>query len=174
MTQAQFLEAGIGEGLTYMRVMKNLLEDKTDIKGAGFDLCWSRASNTKIRLSQHKIPINHLCTGYLENIPYLDNSFDAVYTAHAIEPNKGREKAILTELLRVTNKYLILIEPTNIKNDPLAKQRMNELSYCDNLIIEISKEMNLNIVHHEAISCLNHLNQSVLIVIEKNNKCRSS
>ena len=32
------------------------------------------------------------------NIPLLDDSVDIVFTSHAIEPNRGREKQILKEL----------------------------------------------------------------------------
>ena len=47
----------------------------------------------------------------MEQIGLKSNSVDIIYTNHSLEPNGGREEVILKELLRVTNKYLILFEP---------------------------------------------------------------
>ncbi len=62
-----------------------------------------------------------------------DNSFDLVYTSHAIEPNHGREKEILQELYRVTAGHLVMIEPAYEFADAAARERMDYHGYCRGL-----------------------------------------
>ena len=53
-----------------------------------------------------------------------DKSVDVVYTAHSLEPNGGRELEAVKELLRITSKRLILIEPSYELADKECKIRM--------------------------------------------------
>ena len=69
----------------------------------------------------------------LSRIPMLDNSMDVVWTSHALEPNHGREKEILSEIFRVARRKVILFEPSYENNTNIGKKRMEDLGYIRGL-----------------------------------------
>ena len=171
------LEAGVGEATTLAAVIKNL-PDRADLSTYAFDLSWSRvlvgsryfAEQTQdLGLKQN---VNFFA-GELEHIALADNSFDIVFTAHAIEPNHGRERQILEELYRVTAGQLILIEPAYELADDAARQRMDFHGYCRGLQ-EIASANGWKVSRHELFNVYeNSENPSMLLVIEKNAPVRN-
>jgi ubiquinone/menaquinone biosynthesis C-methylase UbiE len=162
------LEAGIGEGTTFVNVIQKL--DIPKLKSFGLDISWSRLSYANKFLKKHSIKNTKLVTGLLENLPFLENSIDIVFTAHSIEPNGGKEKEILKELFRVTKNYLILLEPSYEFGNDEQKERMDKLSYARNLS-KYCKELGYKIVKHELLK--NHSvenNKTEIIIIEKSTK----
>ncbi len=109
----------------------------------------------------------NLFTANLFEIPLLDNSIDIVYTSHSIEPNGGKEEEALKELMRITKKYLILLEPSfEFANDE-AKARMKKHGYVTELY-STAKNLNYKIVEHRLFDySANPLNPTGLIIIEK-------
>lgn len=162
------LEAGIGEGTTFCDVIKKL--DKPKIKKFGLDISWSRLAYAKKFLKKNSLKNTKLVTGLLENLPFLENSIDIVYTSHSIEPNRGKEKEILKELYRVTNNYLILLEPSYEFGNKKQQERMDKLSYAKNLS-KYCEELNYKIIKHELIkSHSRENNRTSIIIIEKSTK----
>jgi hypothetical protein len=74
-----------------------------------------------------------LFTGDLDRIPLASASVDLVLTIHAVEPNRGREKPILSELLRVARKHLVMVEPSYELASAEAQARMDRLGYVRGL-----------------------------------------
>ena len=128
------LDCGTGEGTVLTPLLK-MIEHKFEHVGA-VDISWSRIKNAQ--LFSKKFYNNwdkvDFAVGDMFNLPCADNSFDIVFTHHAIEPNGGKEKQILSELYRVANKYLILVEPAYdlVDNDKI-RRRMEEHGYINNL-----------------------------------------
>ncbi len=89
------LEAGVGEGTTFSFVLTSLNNPK--LEAHGFDISWSRIATCRHWLQKNGQTDAFLSVASLLNLPYLDNSFDVVYTSHTIEPNGGNEKNILQE-----------------------------------------------------------------------------
>ena len=159
------LEAGVGEATT----LKNLI-DKLNMKPKnifGFDISWSRIKFAKEFINDFGNESYKLFTANLFEIPLLDNSIDIVYTSHSIEPNGGKEKEALMELYRITNKYLILLEPSYELGNVAAKERMIEHGYITNLY-QTAIDLNYKIVEHRLFDyCSNPLNPTGLLIIEK-------
>ncbi|MCK4264806.1 methyltransferase domain-containing protein [Candidatus Babeliales bacterium] len=159
------LEVGIGEAITLSEVASNLQARRF----YGFDISFSRLLCAKKYLEKRGIT-TELFGADLNNIPLADNSLDVVYTHHSIEPNFGNEKQILDELLRITKRYLILIEPIYELATGEVKKHMEKHRYCRGLL-DYLKQANVRILDcrpfHE--DQLNKLNPSTLIIVEKNN-----
>jgi SAM-dependent methyltransferase len=75
----------------------------------GFDLSWSRCAGARARLREESVSAD-VFVGDLFAIPLADASVDVVYNSHSLEPNGGREREALCELLRVTRHRLVLCE----------------------------------------------------------------
>lgn len=162
------LEAGIGEGTTFVNIIQKL--NILKLKSFGVDISWSRLAYANKFLKKHSIKNVKLATGLLENLPFLENSVDIVYTAHSIEPNGGKEKEILKELFRVAKNYLILLEPSYEFGNNEQKERMDNLSYAKNLS-KYCEELGYKIIKHELLK--NHSvenNKTEIVIIEKSTK----
>ena len=161
-----FLEVGCGECTSMVSILKYLNKGYLNIYG--FDISWSRIfEGKKVLNEQDSI---ELFVADLFSIPLVDDSIDVVYSSHSIEPNGGREKDALRELLRVASDKVILIEPIYELANSAQKERMNNHGYIKNLK-SISKDFNVNILRYELLPVFsNPLNHSGVLVLEKKNK----
>ena len=162
------LEVGVGEGTTLGPLLKKL--KKKIIKCYGFDISWSRIKYANKFLNEIGINNVYLFCGDLFSTPLKDNSIDIVYTCHSIEPNGGREKEALKELYRITNKYLILLEPSYEFASEEARKRMEYHGYVTNLY-KTAKESGYDVIEHRLFGVSqNPLNPTGLIIIRKNHE----
>ena len=165
LAPGSLLEAGIGEGTSLAPVLAHM--SKQPAKVLGFDLSLSRLLFARRHLTENGYENVKLFTGDLERIPLASESVDVVLTIHAIEPNHGRESAILSELLRVTRKHLVMIEPSYELASAEAQARMDRLGYVRGF------PENLKGLGHPArvIERWSHnanpLNEAALIVVDK-------
>lgn len=161
------LEVGVGEATTLVKLLSFLKSNPNQI--LGFDLSWSRLKFAKSFLKEFNFDAVKLFTANLFEIPLLDNSIDIVYTSHSIEPNGGEEEFALKELYRITNKYLILLEPSYELANEQAKIRMKQHGYITNLYSTI-KKLDYKIIEYRLLDfSVNPLNPTALIILEKNN-----
>lgn len=160
------LEVGVGDGRTLGNLILKLKTNPKKIYG--FDLAWSRVRYA-IKYMKN-IKNSFLFMADLFNIPLADNSVDVVYTSHSIEPNRGKEKEALLELMRITKKYLILLEPAYEFANEKARKRMKKHGYITNLN-STAISLGLNIIEHRLFDVsLNPSNPTGLIIIEKDPK----
>lgn len=159
------VEVGIGEATTLGPMLKRLKNKPA--KCYGFDISWSRIKYAIKFLEEINLNNIELFTGDLFCSPLKTNSIDIVYTSHSIEPNGGREKEALEELYRITNKYLILLEPSYELASEEARQRMKKQGYITNLY-NTAKELGYNIIRYELFGIsMNNLNPTGLMIIKK-------
>lgn len=162
------LEAGVGEATTLLNVIPKL---KIKPKRAyGFDLAWSRIRYATQYRKRKNIKNVFLFMADLFNIPLADDSIDIVYTSHSIEPNGGKEREALLELMRITRRYLILLEPAYEFASAEAKKRMRKHGYIKTLY-PTAISLGLNVIEHRLFDVYsNPLNPTGLIVIKKDVK----
>ena len=158
------LEVGCGEETTLAGVLRRLPANR----GAayGFDLSWSRCAVGQQWLDSEGTAAR-LFVGDLFEIPLADESIDVVYTSHSLEPNGGRERAALQELLRVARTAVVLIEPVYELAGEIAQTRMREHGYVRNLKAT-AESLGMAVVDYRLLDhCDNRLNPSGVIAIRK-------
>lgn len=162
---ASILEAGVGEATTLCGVRAALPSGPTE--WTGFDLSWSRLAVASHYARRHGASDVGFFVGDLFRIPVVDDAYDIVYTAHAIEPNHGRESEILQELYRVTRRWLVLFEPSYELGSAATRERIETHGYCRGLPARV-QQFGWQVTHH---ALLNHplrdSNQTAVLVISK-------
>lgn len=158
------LEAGCGEATTLAGTLAALPIRPTQT--LGFDLSWSRCAEGR-RLLQERNLSADLFVADLFQIPLADASVDVVFTSHALEPNGGREDAALRELLRVTRRTLVLVEPLYELSDASVQARMREHGYVRGLHDTLTRLGAPPSRHERLPFCVTARNPSGLIVVEK-------
>lgn len=125
-----FLDAGCGEATTLVYLLNALTNQPSRI--AGFDVSWSRAKFAEHHATRNGIQ-GVFFMGEMKHIPLPDNSYELVFTSHAIEPNRGVERAILAEIHRVSSRYAALVEPCYELASAKMREHMEKHRYCRGL-----------------------------------------
>ena len=158
------LDAGVGEATTLAPVVRAMRRRPPSIWGV--DLSLSRLLFASQHLSKNGIAGVQLFTGSLDNLPMSTGSMDVVLTVHAIEPNRGRGKQILSELLRVAKRYLVMIEPSFELGNDATKSRIERHRYVKG-IPDVLEELGANVVKYERWGIdVNRSNEAALIVVQ--------
>jgi SAM-dependent methyltransferase len=165
------LEAGVGEATTMRLVGEALGADTLGIEG--FDISWSRLKVARGFVADSPavaVRSSRLVCGDLTAIPYRDDSFDVVYTAHSIEPNRGHEREILRELYRVASRAVVLLEPGYELAGPKARVRMDQHGYVRDLPGH-AEALGYRVAKHELLGIdINPLNPTAVTVIHKDRR----
>ncbi|AUZ85998.1 hypothetical protein CDW43_05430 [Methylophaga nitratireducenticrescens] len=162
--QSSVLEVGCGEATTLSGVL-NFLENKPKMV-KGLDISWSRCAHGRNWLEENHVSAE-LFVADLFQIPMEDSSVDVVYTSHSLEPNGGNEEAALKELLRVSRRAVILVEPLYELADSTAQARMREHGYVRGLK-ETAERLGAKVTDYRLLDYSgNPLNPSGLIKLEK-------
>ncbi|WP_064750287.1 methyltransferase domain-containing protein [Solirubrobacter soli] len=159
------LEAGTGEATTLVAVLDRLA--RVPGRVAAFDLAWSRVAHGRAHAREAGVSAPELFTGDLFAMPVADDAFDLVWTAHALEPNGGRELEGLAELARVTRRWLVLFEPGYELGGPGTRERVEEHGYVRGLPAA-AEQVGLTIVRHELLSDpISPVNETAVLVLRK-------
>jgi uncharacterized protein YbaR (Trm112 family) len=163
------MEVGVGEGTTFFNVIKKL--NNKDVASFGFDISYSRIQFGRQYLKSKKMDDTLLFTGNFFNCPVQDDAIDIVYSNHSLEPNGGNEREILTELYRITRKYLVLIEPIYELAGEQGKVHMDKHGYVKN-IHKIALELGYKVVDYRILFKGNFQghNNTGVVLIEKNSE----
>jgi len=108
----------------------------------------------------------------LDQIPFNDNSVDILITSHVIEPNRGSEKKIIKELLRVAKHGVILHEPDYENSSKQQKERMDRHGYAVNIRGHIQDlGYNFDVINIDKHYNPNNTASFTIIKKESNNTC---
>ncbi len=164
------VEAGVGEATTLSGVLPLLSHGTDSIVAGGFDISFSRIQCGRGHLQDSGAKNSVLLLGDIFHSPLLDNSIDIVYTSHALEQNGGREIEAISELYRITKKYLVLFEPIYELGDNATKNFMEKHSYVRNLYAT-AKNLNYNVIEYKLLfekdTVAQNANNTGVVVIEK-------
>jgi len=140
----------------------------------GFDISYSRIRYALNHLKNEGIKNTMVFLGDLFRSPIQDNSIDVVYTNHTLEPNGGREIDALSELYRITRKYLVLFEPNYELGGNETKVFMERHCYVRNLHSTAVK-LGYKVVEHKLLFDRNPLspNNTGILIIEKKDDCET-
>jgi uncharacterized protein YbaR (Trm112 family) len=166
------MEVGVGEGTTFASIVSKL--NNQNIASFGFDISYSRIQYGQQYLKSKNMDDSLLFTGNFFNCPVQDDAIDIVYSIHSLEPNGGREKEILTELYRITRKYLVLIEPIYELAGERGKTHMDKHAYVKN-IYKIALELGYKVIDYRVLFEDNYRshNNTGVVIIEKNSEILS-
>jgi SAM-dependent methyltransferase len=159
------LDAGTGEMTTLAHILKALRTPLARVYAS--DISSKRLAIGQDYAAKHGVSVEPL-HAELASIPLPNESVSVVTTNHALEPNGGREREILSELLRVTKRKLVLFEPCFELASDEGKARMRQHGYIQDLAHHathlgaiIESVTPLEMVH-------NPLNPTTCFVISKN------
>ena len=141
---ASLLEAGVGEATTLAGVVSRLTRRPDHV--LGFDISLSRLLWAR-HYAEHRGVSAAWFTGTLECIPLADSSVDVVFTSHAVEPNRGREREILLELHRVARRYLVLREPSDELGSDETRAHIERHRYVTGLAAT-ARALGFEVVEH--------------------------
>ena len=127
-------DAGTGELTTLTHLVNQLQLPLARILAC--DISWSRLNVGVDYAAQYLRPPSAAIEVFAADIgelPLRSKSVDVVISSHALEPNGGRESALLSELFRVARRKAVLFEPCYEENSDAGRDRMERLGYVRGL-----------------------------------------
>ncbi len=161
------LDIGTGELTTLSPLIKQLTQKPKAVYA--FDISWSRIFKG-IEYAKEKMALDYKLlkpfVADISEIPLLSKSINITTSSHALEPNGGRLKELMSELFRITIDKLVLFEPCYEINTKEGKQRMDKLGYIKNLDVVV-KDLGGEMIEKIVIKNIgNPLNPTVGFVIK--------
>lgn len=170
---SSLLDCGSGE-LTSLVSILMASNDSYDI--GAVDLSWSRLAVGRefFRRLLPDLNVPRLFAADMTALPFDNCSIDTVLTVHALEPNGGRERPLIQELLRVTRSRLVLFEPCYETSSRAAKRRMRSHGYVRN-IRRTCEDLGADVVDiHLFDRPRNQLNPTTVFVLKPSRTSRTS
>ncbi|NIO07328.1 MAG: methyltransferase domain-containing protein, partial [Deltaproteobacteria bacterium] len=132
----------------------------------GLDISWSRLYVGEKHAQESEVQIERSVVGNLFRLPFLDDSFDIVYTHACIEQSPTDNQRALSELYRVAKNYLILMEPSYELGDSIQQKRILSQDYVRGLPKTID-QLGYRLVKYELLPVGAYANCSAVFIIEK-------
>ena len=157
------LEVRAGELTTLLPVVK---KSKKINFVAALDLSLNRLKKGKELFNKNNKEINQLIVCDASNLPYQDNSFDICYTHYCIEQVPNLAKKIIDEMIRVSSKYVVIIEPSYEYSNKITKNRILQKGFPI-LKKKHFKNINANILCRDGLPFTRYALYGEITVLEK-------
>ncbi len=165
----KILDVGTGE-FTQFYLVKNKLNNKNYelLKDAGLDISFNRLDLGKKFLNQNNIKIDYILQADASNIPISENSFDLIYTCHCLEQVPNLFQKSVEEMLRVSSKFVVLIEPSYELSSAASKKYIYGKNYVMITDKILSKIKGVSKILRKKLPVRQYINGAEMIIIEKN------
>ncbi len=127
------MDVGTGELTTLTGLINQFHIQVLDVYA--FDISWSRIFKGSKYYSNNisnNLQNLHAFIADISKIPLPSTSIDIAISSHALEPNGGNLKNLLSEIFRVSKKC-IFFEPSYEINSETGKNRMDSLGYIKDI-----------------------------------------
>lgn len=165
MAPRRILHVGTGEAITLSHVVKQMRSQPAH--SYGLDLSLSRLLVGQRNIRDWEVPEIRLFLAEMSTLPIRDNAFDVVFSSHSLEPNGGKEAALLAEIYRVCGGHIVLREPSWELGNAATRAHIERHGYVRGLVDEL-RRLGAEILEHRLWETNeNPNNQAALIVARK-------
>tara|TARA_B100000902_G_C27253583_1_gene886607 strand:+ start:412 stop:1419 length:1008 start_codon:yes stop_codon:yes gene_type:complete len=161
------IEIGAGELTTLYPIIKRVNNLKFI---SALELSPNRLKHGNAFLKEKNIQIDHLVACDASNIPYEDNSFDISYTQYCIEQVPHLAKRIINEMIRISSKYVITVEPSYQFSNKITRNRILHKGF-PMLNEHHFKNLNAKIIYRDGLPFTRYALYGEVTILEKVNKC---
>jgi len=164
-SNSSILEVGAGELTTLIPLTKLINDNSLNIHAS--ELSWSRCRVGIDFAKSQGVELSSITSASILSLPYPDNCFDIVYTHCCLEELGGYEEDALKELIRITNRDLILIEASYELASKKQKTKLFNRRWNINLF-SAAKNLGHRIIKHELTPfCIDQGHHTSIIHIKK-------
>ncbi len=160
-----FIEVGAGE-LTTVQSLFEFLDKYNIEKSAAIDLSFKRVQVGKKFIEKNNTKVDIIARSNAEFLPFDNNKFDLVYTNYCLEQVPDLFDKIVNELIRITNKYVILVEPSYEFSEKYSKNKILVKNYP--IITKNSfANKNCKLLFRGPMPYSRYINRSEIVILEK-------
>lgn len=117
-------------------------------------------------LNKNSIYIDYCINSNAENIPLGENSIDLLFTVHCLEQVPYIARNIIKEMIRVANKYVVLIEPSYEFGTEVTRNRIFHKDYI-RINQNMFKDLDAEIIYREKNRLSSYISSSEIIILKK-------
>ena len=158
------VEVGAGDLATLVGVAK-VIESRPRRLGA-VDISERRLAVGRLWSERQHVNVSVMCAANGVALPFADNEWDVVITAHCLEQNSEPLSVILRELHRVSGRYLVLMEPSYELGRPLHRRMILRDGHVRGIPAAVGK-LGFDVVRHELLPVRPYKSDVALTVIAK-------
>ena len=161
------IEVGAGELTTLYPIIKRV--NNLNFISA-LELSPNRLKHGNAFLKKKNIRIDHLIACDASNIPYENNSFDISYTQYCIEQVPHLAKKIIDEMIRISSKYVVIVEPSYQFSNKITRNRILHKGF-PMLNDHHFKNLDAKIIYRDGLPFTRYALYAEVTILEKINKC---
>ena len=160
------LEVGAGELTTIESIYSHYSQNINTMYG--IDLSLNRMLHGLVEFRKRHDFVPTISKANALQLPFQDSSFDLVYSRHALEQMQGIYKIALSEMIRVSRKYIVLFEPSFEKGNLTQKVKMIRNDYFRGLDSFLTSRKDVEVLDSFLMkNSANPLNRTACYILKK-------
>jgi len=158
------IEVGSGDLGTLVGVAKAI--DPRPLRIGAADMSETRLKVGRGWAGQQHVTIDVMCAAAASALPFKDNEWDLVMTSNCLEQNRRGLPAIIAELMRVSGRYVVMIEPSFELGNPTFRRRIQRVGHVRG-IPAVSSQLGHRVLRHELLPVREYMNDIAITVVAK-------